>query len=81
MDDFNKFIQLVDGANAGGGTKCYDALVCAVDSLMQVKKKYPKIVLRIIALTDGEDNESKTKPQTIIIFLEEVWAAWSPAGW
>lgn len=25
-DDFNMFIRLVDGANAGGGTKCYDAV-------------------------------------------------------
>ncbi len=29
-DDFNMFIKLVDGANPGGGTKCYDALLIAV---------------------------------------------------
>jgi len=54
-DDFNMFINLVDGANAGGGTRCFDALMYAVDALVKIKEKYPGIIPRIIALTDGED--------------------------
>jgi hypothetical protein len=58
-NDFNMFIRLVDGANPGGGTKCFDAVYYAIGSLLEIKKKYPNIIMRIIALTDGEDNESR----------------------
>jgi len=34
--------------------------------LIEIKKKYPKIILRIIALTDGEDNMSINTPETIV---------------
>jgi ubiquitin-conjugating enzyme E2 D/E len=30
MNDFNKFILLVDGADAGGSTRCYDAIDYAI---------------------------------------------------
>lgn len=33
-NDFNKFIQLVDGANPGGSTKCYDAIDYAITALL-----------------------------------------------
>jgi len=54
----------------------------AIDSLLEIKQKYPKILPRIIALTgllffcrkiilikkklDGEDNSSKVKPDYIV---------------
>ncbi len=39
----------------------------AIDSLIDIKKKYPNIVLRMIALTDGEDNYSKKqKPEYLV---------------
>jgi len=38
----------------------------AIESLIEVKKKYPNIILRIIALTDGEDNESELTPPEIV---------------
>ena len=34
----------------------------AIDSLLEVKAKYPNIVLRMIALSDGEDNGSNNTP-------------------
>lgn len=61
-DDFNFFIKLVDDANPGGGTKLFNCLQEAIESLLEIKKKYPNIMLRLIALTDGEDNESTVKP-------------------
>ncbi|CAD8083491.1 unnamed protein product [Paramecium sonneborni] len=73
-NDFNKFIKLVDDASPGTGTKCYDAIGYAIDQLKEIKKKYPNIILRIIALTDGEDNESKENPQSLIsrIFENQI---------
>jgi ubiquitin-conjugating enzyme E2 D/E len=62
ISDMDEFILLVDGCKAGGGTSCYDALQYAVMSLIEIKKKYPNIIPRIIALTDGEDGNSKTNP-------------------
>jgi ubiquitin-conjugating enzyme E2 D/E len=56
INDFNYFIKLVDSANASGSTRLYDCMQTAVESLLEIKKKYPNIILRIIALTDGEDN-------------------------
>ncbi|CAD8150339.1 unnamed protein product [Paramecium octaurelia] len=66
ISDFNKFIKLVDDANPGGSTKCYDAIDYAINKLLEVKQKYPDIVLRILALTDGEDNASTSKPNTLV---------------
>ena len=64
--DFDKFIQLVDDVEASGSTKLYDSIFRAIENLMEIKKKYPKIILRIIALTDGEDNESSHTPQDLV---------------
>lgn len=58
----NYFINLVDGAQPRGSTRLYDALVEGINSLIQIKAKYPNILLRMIALTDGEDNRSTYKP-------------------
>jgi len=38
----------------------------AINSLLEIKQKYPKIILRMIALTDGEDNDSTNTPETIV---------------
>jgi Mg-chelatase subunit ChlD len=58
----NLFIHLVDGANPSGSTRLYDAIMEGIKSLKAIKTKYPKIILRMIALTDGEDNRSIFKP-------------------
>jgi len=36
----------------------YDAIVKAIVSLINFKKRYPDCLLRIVALTDGEDTGS-----------------------
>jgi len=61
----NMFIHLVDDASAGGGTSVYDALNEGVNSLLEFRKKNPSTILRIIALTDGEDNQSKIRPEEV----------------
>ena len=54
--DFN---CLISKANPRGSTLMYDAVVTAVSSLKDFQVKYPNCLLRIIALTDGEDTGSK----------------------
>nr|BAA09092.1 ubiquitin-conjugating enzyme [Paramecium tetraurelia] len=73
-NDFNNFIKLVDDASPRGGTKCYDAIAYAIEQLKEIKKKYPNIILRIIALTDGDDNQSKENPQSLVnrIFENQI---------
>lgn len=61
----NHFIKLVDDANPRGSTRLYDALMEGINSLLLIKKKYPNIILRMIAMTDGEDNQSKFKPEEV----------------
>ena len=64
-NNFEKFINLVDSSNPGGGTALYDCMDIAINSLLEVKKKYPDIILRIIALSDGEDLNSKLTAEMI----------------
>ncbi|KAL4503247.1 hypothetical protein ABPG72_000853 [Tetrahymena utriculariae] len=67
--DMNTFIKLVDDAAPRGGTRLYDSLVEGVNSLIEYKKKHPNTILRMIALTDGEDNESKYKPGEVAALI------------
>ncbi len=55
-NDFENFIKLVDSINPSGSTALYDCMNEAIDSLINIKKKYPQIIPRIIAMSDGEDN-------------------------
>lgn len=54
--DFNR---LVSKAKPRGSTLMYDAVVIAAKSLKQFQAQYPNCLLRIVALTDGEDTGSK----------------------
>lgn len=65
ISDMNTFIKLVDDANPRGGTRLYDSIVEGVNRLIEYKKTHPTTILRMIALTDGEDNESKFKPNEV----------------
>ncbi|KAL4455086.1 hypothetical protein ABPG74_006468 [Tetrahymena malaccensis] len=69
IKDMNTFIKLVDDAAPRGGTRLYDSLVEGVNSLIEYKKKHPNTILRMIALTDGEDNESKYKPGEVAALI------------
>lgn len=53
--DFNR---LIAKAAPKGSTLMYDAIVKAIVSLNNFKKRYPDCLLRIVALTDGEDTGS-----------------------
>jgi ubiquitin-conjugating enzyme E2 D/E len=53
--DFNR---LVSNAHPRGSTLLYDSIVKAVHQLLEFKKRYPECILRILALTDGEDTGS-----------------------
>lgn len=50
--DFNR---LVSAAKPRSTTRLYDSIVSAVNQLQNFKKRYPECILRILALTDGED--------------------------
>jgi hypothetical protein len=49
---------LISEAQPRGCTKLYDSIVLAAQNLIEFQKKYPECKLRILALTDGEDNSS-----------------------
>lgn len=59
-ESFHDFNLLVANANPRGSTLLYDAMVSAARNLLMFKKKYPNCILRILALTDGEDTGSKS---------------------
>lgn len=63
--DFNR---LVSQATPKGSTLMFDAAMVAVKELKAFKLRYPDCILRIIALTDGEDTGSKAS-------IEETAAA------
>ena len=52
---------MVDFAFPNSMTRLYDALDMAIDDLLALKKKYKDVIPRIIALTDGVDNQSTVK--------------------
>lgn len=59
-ESFHDFNLLVANANPRGSTLLFDAMVVAAQKLLNFKKKYPNCILRILALTDGEDTGSKS---------------------
>lgn len=65
IKDYNLFIELIDQVKNQGQTRLYDAMDIAVKSLLEVKQQYPNIILRIIAMTDGEDNLSKATAEQV----------------
>lgn len=56
---FTQFKAVIETARAESTTALYDALCFGVERLNLFQQKYPHIVKRIIALTDGEDTASK----------------------
>lgn len=50
--DFNR---LVSAAKPRSTTRLYDSIISAVNQLKTFRSKYPDCVMRILALTDGED--------------------------
>ena len=56
---FTQFKAVIETARADSTTALYDALIFGVERLNLFEQKYPGVVKRIIALTDGEDTASK----------------------
>jgi len=55
-DDFEAFKKQIDEFSSEGATRLFDCMGIAIDDLIKIKEKYPKIILRMIALTDGGDS-------------------------
>jgi hypothetical protein len=55
------FKDILMTTKANGSTAMWDAVVKAKDMLVNFKQTNPKTPLRIILLTDGEDNDSRNK--------------------
>jgi hypothetical protein len=66
------FKDMMGDRNATGCTALWDALNRAKEMLIAFKAKNPTTKLRIIALTDGEDNDSETKPEELCQGLYEA---------
>ena len=52
-ESFQDFNLLVSSAQPRDGTNLFDAISWASDNLIKLKSKYPNVILRILALTDG----------------------------
>jgi uncharacterized protein YegL len=53
-----EFADMVKDLSGSGTTALWDAIETAKDILIEFKRLNPKTKLRVIALTDGEDNDS-----------------------
>jgi len=60
-----EFHDMVGDLHTEGTTAIWDALVMAKDMLVAFKNEHPETKLRIIALTDGEDNQSIHQPADV----------------
>ncbi|OXV08627.1 hypothetical protein Egran_03610 [Elaphomyces granulatus] len=60
-----EFHDMVGDLHTEGQTAIWDALMKAKDMLVAFKNEHPETKLRIIALTDGEDNQSNHQPADV----------------
>ena len=59
---FLSFKLHINKIEADLATRLYDAIMKACDMLNDLSmKEYPKVVKRILCLSDGEDNDSQSK--------------------
>mgnify|MGYP000149540891 FL=1 len=61
-ENLSAFASYVHTTAASGSTKLWDCIVEAVEMLKELKKSYPSCILRILCLSDGEDNSSEYSP-------------------
>lgn len=66
------FRHELNNITASGDTACWDAIALARDQLLVYAAKFPKARLRILCLSDGEDNKSKTIVSDIAM---KLWQA------
>ena len=55
------FRHKLNDMTAGGDTAIWDSVALAQDQLQEYAKQYPNAKLRIICISDGDDNRSKNK--------------------
>ena len=63
------FQNRLDGTVASGMTSLFDSLMSAKTMLEEFRSNNPKAKCRIIALTDGLDNHSMCRPETVCSHL------------
>jgi len=56
-----EFRHKLNNMKASGDTAIWDSIALAQDQLQEYAKQYPTAKLRIICISDGEDNRSKNK--------------------
>ncbi|CAG9312205.1 unnamed protein product [Blepharisma stoltei] len=57
-ENISTFTAVAHQSKHSGGTKLWDAIYEAIQSLVEFKVKYPNTHLRILCLSDGEDTSS-----------------------
>lgn len=70
-ESFAFFQTAIEDTKASGRTAIWDAFTEATNQLNTIGRKYPDCLKRVICLTDGEDNASKSKPHTVTKLLQE----------
>jgi uncharacterized protein YegL len=60
-----QFRHKLNNMNASGDTAIWDSIALAQDQLQEYAKQYPNAKLRIICISDGEDNKSKTRAYSL----------------
>ena len=64
-----KFCKVLENISPQGSTSIWTAIHSAATDLVKFKRIYPKILTRIIVLSDGYDNTSEKKPLDILKLL------------
>ncbi|KAF7673903.1 hypothetical protein GT037_007669 [Alternaria burnsii] len=62
---FEQFRHKLNKVKASGDTAIWDSIALAQDQLLEYAKQYPKAKLRIICISDGEDNKSKIEAHSL----------------
>ncbi|XP_053740335.1 uncharacterized protein LOC128770101 [Synchiropus splendidus] len=62
LETFKEFIRTIE---ASGTTHLYDALLVGLEELLKVEARFPECRLRILCLTDGNDEGSVSKPEDV----------------
>lgn len=62
---FLQFKEIIKLCKPRGSTRLWDCIESAIKSLLSFKTQYPDTILRIISLTDGQDNASSVSPVTV----------------
>ncbi|XP_035280092.1 uncharacterized protein LOC118230826 isoform X2 [Anguilla anguilla] len=68
-ESLETFTNYVDQLEAQGNTPLYDALILGLSELQNIKKCFPNCRLRMLCLTDGHDQGSRSDPVQVAVKL------------